>query len=47
MRRHNKRMKLSKRACLGGRPALACLRRANFIESRFAAYARCSTDLCG
>lgn len=33
----NKGMKLTKRASLAGRPALARLRRATFIESRFAA----------
>ncbi len=41
----NKRMKLTKRGCLVGRRALACLRRAIFTESRFAAYAQCSADL--
>lgn len=43
----NKRMKLAKRACLAGGPALARRRRAIVIESRFAAYARCSTDTRG
>ena len=36
----NNRMKLTKRACLVRGPALARLRRAVFIESRFAVYAR-------
>ena len=40
----NKRMKLTKRTSLVGGPALARRRRADFSESRFAAYARCSTD---
>jgi len=43
----NKRMKLTKRECLVGGPALARRRRAAVIESRFAAYARCSTDALG
>ena len=40
-------MKLTKRACLVCGPALARRRRAVFIESRFAAYARCSADRSG
>lgn len=43
----NKRMQLTKRESLVGGPALAHLRRAVFIESRFAGDPRCSADLPG
>ncbi len=40
----NKRMHLTKRDLLAGWPALASLRRAIFVESRFAAYPQCWAD---
>jgi len=45
-RRPNKRLELTKRGLPVGGPALARRRRANFVESRFAAQAWCSTELC-
>jgi len=39
----NEALQLTKRDHSVGGPALACLRRAIFIESRFAAERRCST----
>jgi hypothetical protein len=43
--RPNKRLELTKRDRLVGGLALARRRRAVFIESRFAAQARCSADI--
>ena len=40
----NKRMKPTKRSELAGWPALTRLRRAIFVESRFAAYPQCWAD---
>ncbi len=40
----NKEMQLTKRGSLAGGPAALAVRRAIFIESRFAADLRCSAD---